>query len=47
MLMMMVLSIGFTPAFAADWYYVGTSDNGEMSTYIDNSSAQTSQLLNR
>ena len=38
LLALMFLSVGSTPAFAADWYYVGTSDNGEMSTYIDNSS---------
>lgn len=35
---MIALSIGCTSTFAADWYYVGTSDNREMSTYIDNSS---------
>ena len=38
LLVTLVLSVGCTTAFAADWYYVGTSDNGEMSTYIDNSS---------
>lgn len=35
---LMVLSIGCTTAFASDWYYVGTSDDGSISAYIDNES---------
>ena len=38
LLVLMVLSIGSTPAFAASWYYVGNSNNGTESVYIDNSS---------
>ena len=40
LLVLMVLSVGSTPAFAADWYYVGTSDDGTISVYIDNSSVE-------
>lgn len=40
LLALMVLSVGSTPAFAADWYYVGTSDDGTISVYIDNSSVE-------
>ena len=40
LLALMVLSVGYTPAFAADWYYVGTSDDGTESVYIDNSSVE-------
>lgn len=40
LLALMVLSVGCTPAFAADWYYVGTSDDGTESVYIDNSSVE-------
>lgn len=35
---MMVLSIGCTTTFAASWYYVGGSENGRASVYIDNAS---------
>lgn len=35
---MIALSIDCTSAFAADWYYVGTSDSGDMSVFIDNAS---------
>lgn len=35
---MMILSIGHTTAFAADWYYVGEYANGNRSVYIDNAS---------
>lgn len=35
---MMVFSIGCITAFASDWYYVGTSDDGNVSAYIDNAS---------
>lgn len=40
LLVTLVLSVGCTTAFAADWYYVGTSDDGTVSTYIDNSSVE-------
>lgn len=40
LLVTLVLSVGYTTAFAADWYYVGTSDNGAESVYIDNSSVE-------
>ena len=40
LLALMFLSVGSTPAFAADWYYVGTSDDGTVSAYIDNSSVE-------
>lgn len=40
LLALMFLSVGSTPAFAADWYYVGTSDDGAESVYIDNSSVK-------
>jgi hypothetical protein len=36
----MIISIGCTSAFAADWYCVGTSDNGEETAYIDNASVE-------
>lgn len=38
LLALMVLSVSYTPAFAANWYYVGNSNNGRESVYIDNSS---------
>lgn len=40
LLVTLVLSVGYTTAFAADWYYVGTSDDGAASIYIDNSSVE-------
>lgn len=40
LLVTLVLSVGYTTAFAADWYYVGTSDDGAVSVYIDNSSVE-------
>lgn len=40
LLVTLVLSLGYTTAFAADWYYVGTSDDGTVSAYIDNSSVE-------
>lgn len=38
LIIMIVLSVNCTTAFAADWYYVGTSDDGHESVYIDNAS---------
>lgn len=40
LLVTLVLSVGCTTAFASDWYYVGTSDDGTESVYIDNSSVE-------
>ncbi len=43
LLVTLVLSVGCTTAFAADWYYIGTSDDGTISAYIDNSSVEKNQ----
>lgn len=40
LLVTLVLSVGCTTAFASDWYYIGTSDDGTESVYIDNSSVE-------